>query len=86
MIYYKNNNMKAILEFNLDEPDDRINHLRATMSLELTFVINDIIQRLRSKVKYEDLTDEEYKIYEEIREMIYEIMNNYNIKLDNLLQ
>ena len=37
---------------------------------------------LRERIKYAELTDIEYKVYEEIREKYFEIRNEYDIEDD----
>ena len=72
--------MKATLEFNL--PEDREEHLRAVNSLELYLSLWDIDQYVREKMKYGNLEEDKYEIYEEIRNQLYEIMDQYNVKLN----
>ncbi|GAF83895.1 unnamed protein product, partial [marine sediment metagenome] len=38
--------MKAILEFNLDDPDDRISHLRCVKALSLGLALWDIVHKV----------------------------------------
>jgi len=44
--------MKAILEFNLNEPDDVSAHKRAVKALDMAIALWDIEQYLRSQTKY----------------------------------
>lgn len=63
---------KITLTFQLpDEQEDLDTALKAN-SIEIT--INDMDNYLRSKLKYEPLSELEYKIYEEIREKLHELM------------
>lgn len=78
--------MKAILEFNMDEFDDVVAHKRAVKSLDVLLVLYDFDQHLRSELKYnENLTDEQYEKLDKTREKLYEIMNERNVSLDELL-
>jgi len=44
-------------------------------------------QYLRTQIKYNDnLTDGEYKAFDEARTKLYEIMNERSISLDNLMR
>jgi hypothetical protein len=72
--------MKAILEFNLDDNDERMAHLRAIKSTSMAVALWDIDQLLRNKTKNED-----NEIIENLREEIVDILNDYNINLDELL-
>lgn len=76
--------MKAILEFDLLDPEDRIEHQRMLKSTDMQVALWDISQRLRSKIKYapDDMSEDTYKVYEEIQDVFYEIINKYNIDLE----
>jgi hypothetical protein len=73
--------MKGILEFDLNEPDDIIAHKRCVKALDLTLALWDIDQYLRSESKYKD-----NEIAQEIREKMSEIMGEYGLTFDNLIQ
>ena len=80
---------KAILEFDLNEPDDREAHKRAVKSLDLVLALWDMDQYLRGLIKYGDdieLTDEQYKTLEETRTKLHQILSEYNISFDELLK
>lgn len=82
------NMAKAILEFDLNEPDDREAHKRAVKSLDLVLALWDIDQYLRSQIKYGDeieLTDEQFTTLDETREKLHSILREYNISFDELL-
>ena len=74
--------MKAILEFNL--PDDREDFELASNAMKFWSVIYQLDQDLRSKTKYapDDLPQDKYDAYEEVRELLHEFMRNENISLD----
>ena len=77
---------KAILEFDLNEPDDVIAHKRVVMSYELTAALLDIEQYLRSQTKYNDnLSKEAYDALDSAREEFYNILRNRNISFDELI-
>ena len=81
--------MKAILEFNLDEGEDRTAHLRAVKALDMTIVLWDMDQYLRSQMKYGtkdgELSDDAYKALENAREELRGFMEDRGINLDELL-
>jgi hypothetical protein len=63
---------KAILEFDLNDYDDRCAHKRATNATEAYIALSDIDELLRRIVKYEvyrneEVSDEVYKFAENIR-------------------
>ena len=76
--------MKAILEFDLLDPEDRIEHQRMLKSTDLQIALWDISQVLRSKIKYapDDMSVDTFKAYEEIQEMFYDIINQHKIDLE----
>ena len=76
--------MKAKLVFDLNDPDDRIQHQRMLKSTDMQIALWDISQELRSKVKYapDDMDENALKAYDEIREYFYSKLNEYNIDLE----
>ena len=76
--------MKAKLVFDLNDPDDRIQHQRMLKSTDMQIALWDISQELRSKVKYapDDMDKNALKAYEEMREYFYRKLNEYNIDLE----
>src|SRR6056300_1281027 len=52
--------MKAKLEFDLDNPDDRMGHMRCVKATNMALMLWDIKQKIRSKLKYSnDLSEDE---------------------------
>jgi hypothetical protein len=76
---------KAILEFNLDDFDDRVAHLRAIKSLDLALALWDMDQYLRAEYKYGEPTHEVYEALETARKKLFEIMSEHNVSLDELI-
>lgn len=74
--------MKAILEFNL--PDDQHEYELANKAFSLWHVLWELDQDLRAKTKYapDNLPEDKYDAYEEIREKLHELMNENNVSLD----
>lgn len=74
--------MKAILEFNL--PDDQQDFQLASNAMKFWSVLYELDQDLRAKTKYapDDLPQDEYDAYEEVRDMLHELMRDNNISLD----
>ena len=78
--------MKAILEYNLDEPQDVDAHKRAIKSLDMAIALWDIEQYLRAQTKYnENLTDAQYDVLDKAKTEFYDILNRHNISLDELM-
>jgi hypothetical protein len=74
--------MKAILEFNL--PDDQQEFDLANSGLKFWSVLWELDQELRAKTKYasDDLPQDKYDAYQEVRDKLYELMSESNITFD----
>lgn len=72
--------MKAILSFNLDDPEDKEKHLRCVKAADLCLTLWDFDQWLRSEIKYN-----EKEHLQEVRDELYSKMEEYGIDLDNLI-
>ena len=78
---------KAILEFDLNEPDDVEAHKRAIKALDIMLALWEFEKYLRGQLKYneEGLTSEQYDVLDKARSKFYEILNDKNISFDELL-
>jgi len=77
--------MKAILEFDLNDPDDAAAHKRAVLALDMMMCLHDVNKQFRDKIKYNDkLTEDELNAWEDAREMFLGTLSEYNIDLNNL--
>lgn len=76
---------KAILEFNLEEPEDRDAHMRAVKSLSMAIALWEMDQYLRAECKYGELSDDAYTTTEKAREKLREILNENNLTFDELI-
>lgn len=63
----------AIIKFNLDDPDDRINFKRHNKSLDMALAIWDLNNIMR---KIDD---------EKITNKYWDVINNYNIIIEELI-
>lgn len=79
--------MKAVLEFDMNEPDDVEAHKRCVQSLDLAISLWDIEQELRRVTKYapDSMSQETYDELTKLREKFYEILTERNISLDSLI-
>jgi hypothetical protein len=74
--------MKAILQFDLDEREDKEAHIRATKATDAYLVLWDMMQAFRTVYKYgQDPVAAKYA--EEWRDKLIEVMRDHNIDLDN---
>ena len=72
--------MKAILEFNL--PEEEPEFMEAVNGGMFKHVLWKLDQDLRGKLKYEPLTDCEYKCYETIRKDLHSLLNANNLTIE----
>jgi hypothetical protein len=79
--------MEAILKFNLDNPDDKMEHMRCIKATDMALMLWDIKQKIRRKLKYnEDLSEDELHQWEVMQDEFYSIADDYGINLDELIQ
>ena len=71
--------MKATLEFNL--PDDKNEWENAMRADAMFCALWDVQQELRRLWKYEELTEEQFKMVERIRDSFHDILQRNNINL-----
>ena len=74
--------MKAILEFNL--PDDDQEYTLANNASNFWSVLWELDQDLRAKTKYasDDLPQDKYDAYQEVRDKLRELMSESNVSFD----
>lgn len=79
--------MEANLKFDLDNPDDRMEHMRCVKATDMALMLWDIKQNIRSKLKYsDDLSEDELHQWEVMQDEFYSIADDYGINLDLLIQ
>ena len=81
--------MEAKLVYDLNDPDDRMAHMRAVKSLDMASALFDITRNLRKQVerRFEDDTTEydSFDVIQEVFDRIYEILGDNNIDIDELI-
>ena len=77
--------MKAILEFDLSDSEDRAAHLRAIKATSAYLVIWDMFQELRKVWKYGD-DDKLAEIAEGWKEKLAELCDAHGINIDTELE
>ena len=78
---------KAILEFDLSNPDDVTDYKRVNKALDMAIALWDIEQYLRAETKYapDSMPQEVYDALDKVRDKYYEIINEHNISIDEIL-
>jgi len=74
--------MKAILEFDLDNPDDMRNYKLCNNAQDMNLFIYELGQKLRSWDKYGCPFKTPEEAIEATREEYYSLLNYYNVELD----
>jgi len=82
--------MKATLSYNLNDPDDRMSHLRAVKSLDMASALFEITRNLKKKIehRYEDIDNTNNDVFDGIDSVfdeIYDILEDNNIDIDELI-
>lgn len=79
---------KVKVIFDLNEPDDIISHKRFMQSTDMALAMWEFKTNLWSKLKHspDTMSDEVYNTIEEIQKEFFEILEEYNLNLDNLVQ
>ena len=78
---------KGILEYDLNEPDDIMAHKRAAKSLDMALALWDITHNTKKSIEWslEGKELDKYETLDLVYERIYEILEDHNIKLDDLI-
>lgn len=71
--------MNATLTFNLPEEEEEFE--MASQARKLYFAVSDFDNFLRNKIKHADLTDEQYGVYDSIRQELWNRLSDENINL-----
>ena len=79
---------KAIIEYDLNDRDDVMAHKRAIKSLDMSMAIFQLLFNTKKKLSFK-LEEKNYKDYEVLSmvfDEIHEIMSEYNIEIDDLIE
>ena len=78
---------KGILEYDLNDSDDAMAHLRAVKSLDMAMALWEIIHNTKKGLEWamEGKDIDKYEALEMVYEKIYEILEEHNIKMDDLI-
>lgn len=78
---------KAILEYDLNDQDDTMAHLRAVKSLDMALVLWEMAynakKRINNQIEFEKL--DAYDAVEKVFQKLHEEMNDHGINLDELV-
>ena len=76
--------MRAIIEFDLDEPADIEAHKRFTNLNGVYVALWELDQEMRRQIKYntQEYNGEQLDALDKLRDKFYEILNDNNVKID----
>jgi hypothetical protein len=78
---------EAILKYNLNDSDDTMAHMRAVKSLDMALALWDITHNTKKSIEWslEGKEIDKYEVLDIVYEKIYEILEEHNIKMDDLI-
>ena len=77
--------MKAILKFDLSDPDEASGHLLAANALSLAYIINKTREMFRQELRYnEELTEEQRDIIEKLQKEFFTNLSELPINFDEV--
>jgi hypothetical protein len=78
---------EAILKYDLNDSDDTMAHMRAVKSLDMALALWDITHNTKKRIEWSLESKElnKYEVLDLVYERIYEILDEHNIKLDDLI-
>ena len=78
---------EAILKYDLNDSDDSMAHMRAVKSLDMALALWDITHNTKKRIEWSLESKElnKYEVLDLVYERIYEILDEHNIKLDDLI-
>jgi hypothetical protein len=80
-------NMKAILKFNLEFPDEQKAHLRCVKATDMAIVLFDLLCNARKSIshKHQDASEDFMEGVEVVMDHIRELCETQNINIDELI-
>ena len=78
---------EAILKYDLNDSDDTMAHMRAVKSLDMALALWDITHNTKKSLEWsmEGKELDKYEVLDIVYEKIYEILEEHNIKMDDLI-
>ena len=77
--------MKAVLRFDLDDPDDAMAHLRCVKATEMASLLWDL-QQLWRKYKHMDVHEEEWEGMDRVIKDIRNLFEESGLVMDDLMR
>jgi hypothetical protein len=79
---------KAVLKYDLTDPDDRIDHLRAVKSTDMALVIWDFVYNSKKGMEYqiEEYKYDAYQVLDKMLEIFRDELADHGIVIDDLVK
>jgi hypothetical protein len=79
---------KAVLKYDLTDPDDRIDHLRAVKSTDMALVIWDFVYNSKKGMEYqiEEYKYDAYQVLDKMLEIFRDELADHGIVIDDLVR
>ena len=82
--------MKAILEFDLDNPDDVLSHKRCVKALDMACILFEIQHNLKKKLTHKfEAQPKEWNVFggvDETFKYINNLFEEYNVNLEEIIE
>ena len=75
--------MKAVLKYDLNEIDDRIEHLRCIKATDMALVLWEFSYNTRKELDFDKEAD---YVLDAVYKKFYELLEDHNINIDELIQ
>jgi len=78
---------EAILKYDLNDTDDAMAHMRAIKSLDMALALWELLNNSKRTLerRMHEKEMNKYEALDMVYERIYELMDEHNIKLDDLI-
>ena len=78
---------EAILKYDLNDTDDAMAHMRAIKSLDMALALWELLNNSKRTLEraMQEKEMDKYEALDMVYERIYELMDEHNIKLDDLI-
>lgn len=78
---------KATLEFDLNDPDDTMAHLRAVKSTDMALALWEILYNTKKGIEWEIEENklDGYEVLDKVYQKIWDSLDEHGIKIDELI-
>ena len=77
--------MKAILEFDLNDPDDRMDHLRCIKSLDMACVLFELTYNTFNTAYNYQYEHKDVDMVEYLKQRLIDLLGEHNLNIDELI-